>query len=94
MATKYDIPDTYLNEYTKYQELFLLGSSGRGAIGAGSFLSTTSSVTYTYTDGNDLFSQLNTAIGDYLVTASDFNAKLEQSDFLNIKRTISMGGMI
>jgi hypothetical protein len=41
LATKYDIPDTYLNEYTKYQELFLLGSSGRGSIGSGSFTSST-----------------------------------------------------
>ena len=73
MAIKYDIPDTYLNEYTKWQELFLLGTAGRASYGSGTFVSSTSAISYPYTDGGDLFTQLQAVLQDYLITASDWN---------------------
>lgn len=71
--SKADLSETYLDEYEKYQELFLLGSS-RTSGGSGSWVSTTSGVTYNYTGGqDDLFNQLYTVLADYLITASDYN---------------------
>ena len=91
MATKYDIPDTYLDEYTSYQNLFPVGAAGRALIPAGSLLSNSSGVTYTYTDGNDLFSQLQTVLADYLVTASDWNSLETTID--EKLQVIALGGL-
>jgi hypothetical protein len=70
---KYDIPNTYISEYTQYQTLFLLGSS-RTTSGSGSWTSSTSSVVYNYTSGEEeLFNTLKTTLQNYMITASDWN---------------------
>jgi hypothetical protein len=78
MSQKYDIPNIYIGELTQYQSLFLKGNN-RTSSGSGSFISPSSSLTYTYTGGeNDLFSQLQTFLNPYLITANDFNLGVSQ----------------
>ena len=75
MATKYDLPATYVSEMIEYNTLYLKGST-RTSTGNPSFTSTSSTTTYTVSDNsgeNGLLVLLQTALADYIITASDYN---------------------
>jgi len=79
MSDKYDLPNSLIQEYIKYNELFLLGSS-RTSSGSGSWTSTSSSTIYNYTSGQeDLFDQLQVVLSSYMITAQDYNDIFNQS---------------
>lgn len=90
MAIKFDLPDSMVEEYKKYNELYLLGSS-RTSIGNISFTSSSSGLVYNVTNNtgqNGLMILLKTALADYIISAIDINAKGDkaiQDDVLNKK---------
>ena len=68
---KSDLVATFGDEAKKFRELMELGNN-RGA-GSSPFTSATSAVSYFYTDEDDLFDQLGTALEDNIGHASDIN---------------------
>lgn len=83
MAQKFDLPNSLVSELVKFNELFLKGLT-RTTTGNLSFTSTSSTETYNSTTGEEgLLTLLKTALIDYMVTATDFNNKLEASDVAN-----------
>ena len=93
MATKNDSNNTIVSEVAKLNELFLLGAS-KSSIPAGTWTSTSSSIIYTYTDGSDLYAQLQTYLRPYSIVASDWNAmNTEINKILNVIDGISLGGI-
>lgn len=67
---KNDLPSIYKSEGSKYSELSVTDLS---TIAGGSFTSTTSGTTYTYTNGQDLYNQLAVVLDDYSITAIEWN---------------------
>ena len=85
MSVKYDLPNIYVSELQQYQALFILGDL-RTSSGSGSWLSVSSGLTYNYTTGqNDLFAQLQTFLEPYLITAGNFNSKVDAFQFSNLE---------
>lgn len=82
MATKYDLPAQFIEEYKYYQTLFLKGTS-RTTTGNPSYVSTSSGATYTVIDNTGevgMQALLKTVLTDYMIFASDFNDKASQSE--------------
>jgi|WetSurMetagenome_2_1015567.scaffolds.fasta_scaffold87720_4 hypothetical protein len=79
---KYDIPESYKSEGDKYSELMFKYPMG---ISPGTWTSTSSSIAYTYTNDADLFSQLDSALEDYRINATDWNNIT--NDITALKRT-------
>ena len=97
---KINLPDSYVQEQIQYNNLYLLGST-RTAIGQTSWTSTSSGITYNTTGSSfdnqgqyGLMMLIQAAIINYLIVATDFNNKAENSTVLNDVRVISMGGII
>jgi len=72
LAQKYDAPTTVVSEVAKLNELFLLGN-GKSSIPAGTWNSSSSGITYTYSNGLDLYSQVQAFLLPYQIVASDWN---------------------
>jgi hypothetical protein len=88
---KYNLPDTLVSEYIEFDRLFRLGST-RTSSGDTTFTSTSSTQVYsttTFSGGlyagrgeNGMLQILASVLTDYIITATDYNNKLEQ-DALN-----------
>jgi hypothetical protein len=84
---KYDLPDQYVWEYGKYSELKLKGT-GRTTTGTLNYTSTSSNASYSSATGEaGLLTILQTALADYIITASDFNSYQTQITLANTSIT-------
>jgi hypothetical protein len=75
MATKYDLPNQYVAEYIKYNELYLKGNT-RTTTGNISYFSSSSGQTYSISDNTGeqgLFLILQGVLDNYLIKAIDYN---------------------
>ena len=71
--TKDDINSTYVSEVAEYQRLLLKGTTRTTGV-SGSWISTSSSVTYAYSNGEqDLYEQLKVVLDTYQIDAEDWN---------------------
>jgi hypothetical protein len=75
MANLFDVTSTYYSEGVKFQELAM--KVGRSA-SSGTWNSASSTVTYTYSNEDDLFTQLQVVLDDYLPTAVKWNNKIDK----------------
>lgn len=81
MAKKLSLPDLYVQEYSKYKELYLKGTTRTSGV-TDSWESTSSSTTYNYTNGEEeLITLLYDVISNYLLEAD--NVSRVDSDVLD-----------
>lgn len=73
LQIKYNLPDTYTEEYKEYRRLYELGG-GRSISGSISFTSSSSNIAYNSTTGQlGIMQQLQTTLATYLISAADYN---------------------
>ena len=73
LQIKYNLPDTYTEEFKEYDRLYKLGAD-RSVSGNLSFTSASSLITYNSTTGQlGIMQQLQSILNPYLIAAPDYN---------------------